>query len=110
MEPDNLGVIRRSNGTFAKGTPPPNPAGRPKGQTMKEFAREFLMRMDPQEKEEWISKLSPDIVWRMAEGNPHQTQDLTSDGKSIAPQTNISPEIAQLANKYEDELRKKLLE
>lgn len=49
-----------------------NPAGRPKGKTMKEFAREFLMSMTDEDKLKFLNSLSKDIVWRMAEGNPPQ--------------------------------------
>lgn len=50
--------------------------GRPKGQSLKEFAREMLASMPIEEKKEFIAKLPADIVWRMAEGNPHQSEDL----------------------------------
>jgi ribosomal protein L31E len=47
-----------------------NPKGRPKGKTMKEFAREFLLKMSDDEKVKWLKSLGQDIVWKMAEGNP----------------------------------------
>lgn len=83
MEPNNLEVIRSERGTFVKGTPPPNPAGRPKGKTMKEFAREFLMNMSDEEKSNWLKGLSPEIIWRMSEGNPHSTSDVMSGNEPI---------------------------
>lgn len=52
-----------------------NPKGRPKGKSMKEFAREFLTSMSDEDKVKFMNGLSKDIVWRMAEGNPHQTTD-----------------------------------
>ena len=55
----------------------PNPDGRPKGKTMKEFAREFLLQMSDDKKTAWLKTLQPDVVWKMAEGNPHQTSDET---------------------------------
>lgn len=58
-----------------------NPKGRPKGKTMKEFAREFLLNMDEKAKEEWLASLSPEIVWKMAEGNPHNTSEESHDVK-----------------------------
>lgn len=79
-KPNKLDIIRNPDGTFVKGTVP-NPAGRPKGKTMKEFAREFLMQMDEKEKKVWLKNLAPEVVWRMAEGNP--AQDLTSGGEKI---------------------------
>jgi hypothetical protein len=80
--PNKLDVKRRSNGTFEKGQVA-NPNGRPKGKTLKEFAREFLMNMTDAEKSAWLKGLSPEIVWRMAEGNPHQTQDMTTAGEKL---------------------------
>ena len=54
-----------------------NPNGRPKGKTMKEFARQFLMNMDDTAKEKWLAGLSADTVWKMAEGNPAQDTTAT---------------------------------
>lgn len=83
MEPIKLEVKREADGTFAKGTPPPNPNGRPKGKTLKEFAREMLMSMSDEEKREYLKQLPPEIVWRMSEGNPHTTSDITSKGEHL---------------------------
>ncbi len=58
-----------------------NPNGRPKGKTLKEFAREYLESLPDDEKVDYLSSLPTDIVWKMAEGNP-QT-DVTSGGKEI---------------------------
>ena len=55
-----------------------NPKGRPKWQTLKEFAREYLMSLDDNKKLEYLMALDPEIVWKMWEGNPHTTQDHTS--------------------------------
>lgn len=60
-----------------------NSNGRPKGKTLKEFAREFLMSMTDEQKEDFLNGLSKDVVWKMAEGNPHNTEDITSGGKPI---------------------------
>lgn len=49
-----------------------NAKGRPKGKTMKEFARDFLLKMDDDEKVTWLKSLGKDIVWKMAEGMPKQ--------------------------------------
>lgn len=83
-EPDNQGEIRNPDGTFKPGVSG-NPAGRPKGKTMKEFAREYLMNLDDDKKKEWLDKVGFETIWKMAEGNPHQTEDITSDGEKIVP-------------------------
>lgn len=58
-----------------------NPKGRPKGKTLKEFAREYLESLPNEEKIAYLSTLPTEIVWKMAEGNP--AQDLTSGGEKI---------------------------
>lgn len=60
-----------------------NPNGRPKGKTMKEYAREWLLSKSDTEKQEFLNSLDPSVVWRMAEGNPHETKDVTSGGRPI---------------------------
>lgn len=59
-----------------------NPKGRPKGKTMKEFARDFLANMSEEARVQYLKGIPANEVWRMAEGNP-QT-DVTSDGEKIA--------------------------
>lgn len=52
-----------------------NPKGRPKGKTLKDFAREFYMNKTEEEKIEYIEtveKAKPGFSWQMAEGNPKQ--------------------------------------
>ena len=80
--PDKTVFNRKEDGTFGPGNNA-NPEGRPKGKTMKEFAREWLMSMDDEEKQNFLKKVTPEFRWRMAEGNPHQTTDVTSGGKPI---------------------------
>jgi hypothetical protein len=60
-----------------------NPKGRPKGQSLKEFARIFLMSLPDEEKATYLSCLPEELVWKMAEGNP-QT-DVTSKGEKLMP-------------------------
>jgi hypothetical protein len=50
---------------------------------MKDFAREFLANMEPQDKKRWLAGLPPEIVWRMAEGNPHNTADVSSTVREV---------------------------
>lgn len=60
-----------------------NPNGRPKGKTLKEFAREYLQSLPDERKIEYLATLPEDIVWKMAEGNPANATDLTSKGERI---------------------------
>lgn len=59
-----------------------NLRGRPKGQSMKEFAREFLSKMSDSERYKFLNALPRELVWRMAEGNPTEDVKL-SDQKTI---------------------------
>lgn len=58
-----------------------NPKGRPKGKTLKTFAREYLEALPDEEKVKYLATLPAEIVWKMAEGNP--AQDMTSGGEPI---------------------------
>lgn len=73
---------RQPDGTFGPGNNA-NPKGRPPGKSLKEYDREKFAKMTDEEKEEFLSKIAPDMRYRMAEGNPHQTSDVTSAGKPI---------------------------
>lgn len=66
-----------------------NPNGRPKGKTLKEFAREYLESLPDEEKIAYLSTLPTEIVWKMAEGNPETKSDVTSNGESIGAVINI---------------------
>lgn len=58
-----------------------NPNGRPKEKTMKEWAREILMKMTEEERKKFFLGMDKHVIWKMAEGNP--AQDLTSGGEKI---------------------------
>ena len=54
-----------------------NPKGRPKGKTLKTFAREYLETLPDEEKVEYLKTLPTEIVWKMAEGNPDTKNEMT---------------------------------
>lgn len=60
-----------------------NPAGRTKGKTMKEYARELLECQTEEERQEFLHGLPKEIIWRMAEGQPAQQTDISSGGKPL---------------------------
>ena len=83
-----------------------NPKGRPKGKTLKEWVKDFLMNMSEEARMEFIKTIDPDIIWKMAEGNPHQTGDITSAGKPI-PILNLNEIPKDNRNKEDTEADKK---
>lgn len=58
---------------------PGNPGGpgRTPGKTLKEYSREYLAKMTEEERLEFMKGLDKMDIWKMAEGNPHQSQDAT---------------------------------
>jgi len=71
-----------------------NPAGRPPGKTMKEYARDYLKGMNEAERLNFMKKLKPVDIWQMAEGKPKQDLGLEGkDGAAISIQ--ISKEVAE---------------
>ena len=73
-----------------------NPAGRPKGKTLKEFAREYLMTLTGEQKIDYLKTLPTEIVWKMAEGNP--------ENKSIAEVV-----VNEMSEERKEEIKKALL-
>ena len=62
-----------------------NPNGRPKGKTLKTFAREYLESLPDEEKIEYLKTLPTEIVWKMAEGNPDTKSENTLKGDELQP-------------------------
>lgn len=62
-----------------------NIMGRPKGKTMKEYAREYLERMTDDERDEWLEGIAKDKIWEMSEGKAKQDVeiDATISGPSM---------------------------
>jgi hypothetical protein len=60
-----------------------NPAGRPKGKTMKEYAKELLECQTEEERQEFLHGLPKEIIWKMAEGNPKQDAEVEHKGNVV---------------------------
>lgn len=63
-----------------------NPNGRPKGSiSLKQYAKQMLEQMTPEEREEYLEGLPKQFIWEMAEGKAEtkNNTDLTSGGEKI---------------------------
>lgn len=76
MEPDKQ--ASNNQGRWKKGQSG-NPKGRPKGKTLKEYAREYLSCMSDEERDEFMDGLPKELIWKMAEGNPKQDTELSGE-------------------------------
>lgn len=83
MEEDALKaeIKRDEAGHFLPGNPPG--PGRPKGKTLKEYQAEKFRQMSDEEKEAYLTLVERDVRWKMAEGNPSNTTDITSGGQPL---------------------------
>lgn len=52
-----------------------NPAGRPAGKSLKEYAKEMLHTMTDDERQVFLNGISKDTIWEMAEGKAKQGLD-----------------------------------
>jgi len=66
-----------------------NPAGRPKGITLKEYCRNFLASQTEKERAEFLDGLDKETIWKMAEGNPDTKSDLKLEVKELPKVLNI---------------------
>lgn len=57
-----------------------NLKGRPKGSTMKEYARDYLSKLTDEERDEWLEGIPKIEIFRMAEGNPKQDMEAKLSG------------------------------
>lgn len=76
-----------------------NPNGRPKGETMKEFSRQWFFQMSNEEKIAYIAnieKVRPGFAWTMSEGNP--TEDKTVTVRAAVPILGGSSQAVTLEN------------
>lgn len=56
-----------------------NPGGRPKGKSLKTFAREILEAMPDDMKADFLKELEPKVIWEMAEGKPKQDMEVSGE-------------------------------
>ena len=64
-----------------------NPSGRPKGMSLKEWAKNYLAKLTDEERLEYLEGLNKGTVWQMAEGNPESKGELKTDMTiNIAPE------------------------
>lgn len=60
-----------------------NAGGRPKD-TLKQYVSKKLCDMSPEEKEQFLRGIPKEVQWKMSEGNPPQSTELTGkDGEPI---------------------------
>ena len=64
---------------FKKGNP--GGPGRTPGKSLKEYSREYLASLTDKERQEYLEGLPKIEIWKMAEGQPHQTTDTTIEIK-----------------------------
>lgn len=74
-----------------------NPSGRPKGKTMKEYAKELLECQTEEERQEFLHGLPKEVIWKMAEGNPNNDNKLEVSGEIRT--TQLTPEQVEAINK-----------
>lgn len=59
-----------------------NILGRPKSKTLKEWARDYLSRLNDEERDDFFEGIDKSEIWRMAEGNPKSDMELSGEVKS----------------------------
>jgi hypothetical protein len=66
---------RRTAGLFKAGVSG-NPAGRPKGKSLKEWGREYLAGLSDEERFDFFSGIAKIDLWKMIEGNPTEDRNI----------------------------------
>ena len=76
-------IKRDENGRILPGQPSLNPLGRGAGVTLKEYKARKFKDMTDEDKEKWLKehKVSGEIQWRMAEGNPKNDLDVKTESE-----------------------------
>lgn len=73
-----------------------NPNGRPKGSiSLKQYAKQMLEKMTPEEREAYLEGLPKDFIWQMAEGKPDTKSTLDANvSHKVDPETKAMMEKA----------------
>ncbi len=79
--PNKAVYNRNPDGTFGSNNLA-NPAGRPKGVSLKEYAKRKLEWMTDEQKETFLKGVAKDFIWKMAEGMPSSEFKHTGDFKN----------------------------
>ena len=81
-----------------------NPSGRPKGMSLKEFAKNKLAAMTDEEKEEFFNGLNKDTIWEMAEGRPDTKSEVkvTEEAQFSDKEINAVKKLLGLGDKTTD--------
>lgn len=77
-----------------------NPAGRPPGPSLKEYAKKYLAGLTEEERMEYMAGLDKKVIWEMAEGKPKQ--DTESKVEVTAPTPLISLNVQRNNSDTED--------
>jgi hypothetical protein len=73
-----------------------NPAGRPPGRSLKDFAKSYLSGMTDEERIAYFEGIDKLDIWHMAEGKPETKTDVTSNGQTL--QVLVPGPVAQAFN------------
>ena len=78
-----------------------NPSGRPKD-VMKSFQREEFAAMSDDDKRKFLKTVPALDRWKMGEGNPHSTTDITSNDLPIPIFGNVHSDLGNKKDKKAD--------
>lgn len=56
-----------------------NPSGRPKGISLKEYARLKFIHMTDEEREEFLNGMDKKTIWEQGEGKPKQDMEVSGE-------------------------------